>query len=155
MSDAPRSVKPAQQARGPQALRARTAAAPGPLGQLNEYIRGTVAARMEAAAPGEAWDPDELISARRFRRAWDRGRTLDQVEQAMARKPASAGPLNSHALVLRSLEVMRELSPDYLRRFLVHVESLQWLDQAAEQAAREQPKPGKATKTAARRSKKK
>jgi hypothetical protein len=116
----------------------------GPLAQLNEYIRGTMLARMEAAAaPGEALDPDELMSARRFRRAWDRGRTLDRVEQALARKPASAGPINSHALVLRSLALMRELSPDYLRRFLVHVESLQWLDQALEQTPREQPKPAK------------
>jgi hypothetical protein len=32
---------------------------------------------------------------------------------------------------------MRELSPDYLRRFLVHVESLQWLDQATEKQAKQ------------------
>jgi hypothetical protein len=151
MNQPPRN---AQSARVPQAARPRSAAA-GPLAQLTESIRASVAARMEAAAPGESWDPDELINARRFRRAWDRGRTLDQVEQALARKPASAGPINSHALVLRSLEVMRELSPDYLRRFLVHVETLQWLDQAVETTPREQPKPGKPAKPASRRGKKK
>jgi len=142
---------PAQPA--PAALAARGAGHAGraPLAQLNDYIRGAVAARVEAAPPGEAQDQDELASARRFRRAWDRGRTLDQVEQALARRPASAGPLNSHMLVLRSLALMREISPDYLRRFLVHVETLQWLDQAGEKIPRDQARQ---TKTPVRRRKK-
>lgn len=109
---------------------ARTEPAPSALAQLNQSIRAANAARL-AAAPGEpAQDPDELASARRFRAAWDSGRTLDQVEQAIARRPAQAGPLNSHMLVLQSLAMMRELSTDYLRHFLVHVETLQWLEQA-------------------------
>lgn len=112
-----------------------------PLAALNQYIRESVAARAEPALPGEAQDPDELPSARRFHRAWNRGRTLDQVEQALARRPSNAGPLNSHALVLQSLDLMRALSPDYLRRFVVHVESLQWLESTGTPAARE---PGKA-----------
>jgi len=114
-----------------------------PLAALNRYIRETVAARAEPALPGEAQDPDELPNARRFRRAWNRGRTLDQVAQALARKPSNAGPLNSHALVLQSLDLMRALSPDYLRRFLVHVETLQWLDHTGAQAVRETGKPAK------------
>jgi Protein of unknown function (DUF2894) len=57
------------------------------------------------------------------------------VEQALARKPAQAGPLNSHVLVLQALELMRELSPDYLRHFLAHVESLQWLERSRDVAA--------------------
>lgn len=114
-----------------------------PLAALNRYIRETVAARAEPALPGETQDPDELLNARRFHRAWNRGRTLDQVEQALARKPSNAGPLNSHALVLQSLDLMRALSPDYLRRFVVHVEALQWLDQASAQSARETAKPAK------------
>lgn len=109
---------------------ARTRPGPSPLAQMNQAIRAANAARL-ATAPGEpAQDPDELASARRFRAAWDSGRTLDQVEQAMARRPAQAGPLNSHMLVLQSLAMMRELSTDYLRHFLVHVETLQWLEQA-------------------------
>jgi hypothetical protein len=126
---------------------------PALLAQLNQYIRGTVAARAELAAPGERPEPDELASARRFRRAWDRGRTLDQVQQALARRPASAGPLNSHMLVLRSLDMLRELSPDYLRRFLRHVEALQWLEQAAQRLPHEAGKAGKQGKPAARRPK--
>ncbi|HSW05521.1 DUF2894 domain-containing protein, partial [Aquabacterium sp.] len=36
----------------------------------------------------------------------------------------------SHALVLRSLTLMRELSPDYLSRFMSHIDALLWLEQA-------------------------
>lgn len=110
------------------------AAGSEPLVQLNRSIRS--ARPPDAAAlPGESQQPDELASVRRFRRAWSASRSQQQVAQAALRKPANAGPLNSHALVLDSLELMRELSPDYLRRFLLHVESLQWLEQAREQAA--------------------
>ena len=106
-----------------------------PLAQLNAYIRERVVARTLALLPGETADGDELPSVRRFRRAWTRVRAQDQVEQAVARRPAQPGPLNSHALVLQSLARMRELSPEYLRRFVEHVETLQWLEQAAPQTA--------------------
>jgi hypothetical protein len=108
-----------------------------PLMELNQYVRSVTTARQ--SSPGEA-APDELASARRFRRSWESGRTLDRLEQALARTPANAGPLNSHALVLRSLEALRDLSPDYLRRLLVQVESLQWLEKAREKYPREQAK---------------
>jgi hypothetical protein len=52
------------------------------------------------------------------------------VVQATHRAPENAGPLNSHMLVLRTLGLMRELSPHYLRRFLSHTETLLWLEQA-------------------------
>jgi Protein of unknown function (DUF2894) len=32
--------------------------------------------------------------------------------------------------VLRSLTLMRELSPDYLSRFMSHIDALLWLEQA-------------------------
>jgi hypothetical protein len=133
LADAPDVVPEA-----PPAARAKAAASP--LAQLNQAIRAANAARL-ATAPGEpAQDPDELASARRFRAAWASGRTLDQVEQAIARRPAQAGPLNSHMLVLQSLAMMRELSTDYLRHFLVHVETLQWLEQAGSGEAKAAPK---------------
>lgn len=114
------------------------------LAQLNRSIRSARPADV-AALPGESQQPDELASVRRFRRAWSASRSQQQLAQAALRKPANAGPLNSHALVLDSLELMRELSPDYLRRFLLHVESLQWLEQARGQAASQRAAPaGKA-----------
>lgn len=117
-----------------------------PLAQLNRSIRSGARAD-PGAARGETQPPDELASVRRFRRAWSATRSQQQVAQAALRKPANAGPLNSHALVLDSLALMRELSPDYLRRFLLHVEALQWLEQAREQFAPPRPAPAaKATR---------
>lgn len=141
-------------ASSPPAARAgarSVAAGAAPLAQLNEYIRTATAARRPPAAPGEPQDGHELASVRRFRQARARSRALDQVERAAARRPQNAGPLNSHALVLQSLDLMRELSPDYLRRFLVNMESLQWLDQARERLARADASQAKPA-TPARRS---
>lgn len=117
-----------------------------PLAQLNEYIR--TAASAAPGTEGERPEENELASVRRFRLAWSSSRTQDQVEQAATRKPANAGPLNSHVLVLQSLALMQELSPDYLRRFLVQVESLQWLQEAREKYPRKAPQQGKANKAA-------
>ena len=83
----------------------------------------------------------EMKSVRRFRDAWSRMSAQQQVTQAVGLGPDQAGPLNSHMLVLRSLELMRSLSPDYLRRFLSHVDSLQWLDLANTQYQTKAAKP--------------
>jgi hypothetical protein len=116
--------------------------------QLNAYIRNATSAR--ATETDEERDGDQLQSARRFRKAWYQARTEDQVLQAVARRPANAGPLNSHALVLQSLALMQELSTDYLRRFVTQIESLQWLEEAARQYPPAQAKQGKAAKPARR-----
>lgn len=120
---------------GVRRLAARAAQPAGcePLAQLNAWLREASPSLREAQATGEPARRDELASVRRFRRTWTSQRSLERVEQAVARKPANAGPLNSHALVLQSLAVMRALSPDYLRRFLAQVESLQWLERAKQQ----------------------
>jgi hypothetical protein len=97
------------------------------------------------AVPGR----EELSSVRRFRQVWARGRSQDQLAQARARQPINAGPLNSHALVLQSLALMQELSDDYLRHFLAHVQSLQWLE-----SLRDAPVPASARPAQRHRSKK-
>lgn len=118
-----------------------------PLAELNRYLaearRAAVragdaasgvrdAGAAEAAAAG-----DELLSARRFRETWSRMAAEEQVLRAVVRGPENAGPLNSHQLVLRTLALMRDLSPDYLRRFLAQADALLWLEQAqARPAAR-------------------
>jgi hypothetical protein len=118
-----------------------------PLAELNRYLAearraavragdaasgGRDAGGAEAAAAG-----DELLSARRFRETWSRMAAEEQVLRAVVRGPENAGPLNSHQLVLRTLALMRELSPDYLRRFLAQADALLWLEQAqARPAAR-------------------
>ena len=42
----------------------------------------------------------------------------------MASGPQNAGPINPHMLVLRALGLLREISPDYLNRFMVHLDTL-------------------------------
>lgn len=115
---------------------------PSPLGELNRALHE---ARPQAdLVPGR----EELASARRFRAAWDAQRALENLELALAHKPRRAGPLNSHALILQSLELMRALSPRYLRQFVLHVETLQWLAATGEPPAAQAPKAKKAAKSA-------
>lgn len=111
------------------------------LAQLAQSARAARAALR--AAEGEDGEPDELASVRRFRRTWTSLRIQDQVDAAVARKPTNAGPLNSHVLMLQTLDLMRELSPAYLERFLAQVETLQWLEKAAETKPDSQGKPAK------------
>lgn len=63
-----------------------------------------------------------------FRQQLGKIRVQKQVTQAIAQAPQNAGPINSHMLVLRSLGLMRDLSPDYLNRFMGYVECLWVLD---------------------------
>ena len=72
----------------------------------------------------------ELKSVRQFRSTWSRLSAQKQVSQALGQAPKNAGPINSHMLVLRSLGLMRSISPDYLNRFMVHVDTLLCLDEA-------------------------
>jgi hypothetical protein len=103
------------------------------LALLNEHIResagdaGAQATRLGAPLQDQAGDG--LRSAGRFRESWGRMRAQEDVEQAISRRPGEAGPLNSHNLVVSTLVLMRELSPDYLRRFLATADALLWLEQ--------------------------
>ena len=63
-----------------------------------------------------------------FRQQLGKINVQKQVTQAIAQAPQNAGPINSHMLVLRSLSLMRDLSPDYLNRFMGYVDTLLFLD---------------------------
>ena len=102
-----------------------------PLVQLNQYIRSATGDGSVGALGGDGDANSDMRSVRRFRETWRRMSAEHQVRQAVVRGPDNAGPLNSHRLVLQSLAVMRSLSPDYLRRFMAHVDSLMWLEQAS------------------------
>jgi hypothetical protein len=84
----------------------------------------------------------ELKSVQRFRNTWSKLSANKQVTHALDQGPKNAGPINSHMLMLRSLTLMRDISPDYLTRFVSYVDTLLCLDQADKQI---QPQ----TKTAA------
>ena len=74
--------------------------------------------------------PAELKALRYFRGTWSQLSVDRQMAQSWARVPENAGPLNSQLLVLRSLKLMRDVSPAYLKRFMSYVDALLWLDQA-------------------------
>lgn len=66
-----------------------------------------------------------------FRQQLGKMSVQKQVTQAISQAPQNAGPINSHMLVLRSLGLMRDLSPDYLNRFMGYVDTLLFLDAPA------------------------
>jgi len=107
----------------PRVAEAAPAAVPqrGPLGELVDHIA------RHAPAPSDG----ELKTLKEFRRTWSRLNTDQRLTRSLAKVPENAGPLNSHHLVHRSLLLMRELSPEYLERFMAHVDALLWLEQAA------------------------
>ncbi|AOS78256.1 MULTISPECIES: DUF2894 domain-containing protein [Hydrogenophaga] len=93
------------------------------LAQLNRHI-ADVTGQPQAART-------ELRSAQAFRDTWERLHAEDEVHQALQRGPENPGPLNPHRLVLRTLGLLSELSPEYLRRFMAHADALLWLDEAS------------------------
>lgn len=134
------SGAPESASRWSRAAAASVPAASTPLSELNRYIQGRV--REEGAQAGAgagagtgAASLAEMKSVRRFSEVWSRIAAEEQVSQALGRGPENAGPLNSHRLVLRSLALMRTLSPAYLQRFLAQADALLWLEQANQKVA--------------------
>ena len=84
-------------------------------------------------------DKDALRSARRFRDHWARQAIDRAIARALQEAPENAGPLNSHLLVIRTLNTLGEIAPDYLNRFVSYVDTLLWLEHAA---AEKVQKPG-------------
>ena len=93
-----------------------------------------------AGRPETAGGRSELKSVRQFRNTWSKLSADKQLKQALDQAPKNAGPINSHMLVLRSLALMREVSPDYLNRFVSYADTLLCLEQAA--LERSLSKPG-------------
>lgn len=71
----------------------------------------------------------EMKSVTYFRNTWSRLNTSKQVAKAIDQAPRNAGPINSHGLVLKSLALMRDVSPDYLNRFVTYMDALLILHQ--------------------------
>lgn len=98
---------------------------------------------------GNTGSRPELKTIRNFRNTWSKLSADKQVAQALEQAPANAGPINSHMLVLRSLALMRDISPDYLNRFMSYADTLLSLDQG------EKEKPASPKKNSATRASKK
>jgi len=93
--------------------------------QLEQHSPQTTDARLERNAGSRS----ELKTIRNFRNTWAKLSVDKQVAQALEQAPKNAGPINSHMLVLRSLALMRDISPDYLNRFISYADTLLCLDQ--------------------------
>ncbi|KWT98757.1 MULTISPECIES: DUF2894 domain-containing protein [unclassified Variovorax] len=104
---------------------------PGPLAGLLDHIaRHAVEPAAGDPAAGLSAAPRDLKTLGYFRSTWSRLSADRRLTQSLAAVPENAGPLNSHQLVHRALTLMRELSPEYLHRFMSHVDALLWLDRA-------------------------
>jgi hypothetical protein len=105
-----------------------TAAQPG------QPHRGALAALVDHVARHASSHRDgpaqELKTLGYFRSTWSRLSADRRLTQSRALVPENAGPLNSHRLVHRSMTLMRELSPEYLHRFMSYIDALQWVDRA-------------------------
>ncbi len=111
------------------------------LSELTRYLATHTAVNEggeNVAAPANP----ELKSVRQFRNTWSKLSANKQLAQALDTAPKNAGPINSHMLVLRSLALMREISPDYLNRFMSYADTLLCLDLGAA----EEPSDSKAAK---------
>ena len=96
--------------------------------------------RSDARADNQSGAPSELKSVKYFRNTWSKLSVDQQVKKSMQQAPQNAGPINSHMVSLRSLTLMRDISPDYLNRFMTYVDSLSCLDQADKKPPAPQPK---------------
>ncbi|MET3496664.1 DUF2894 domain-containing protein [Variovorax boronicumulans] len=96
----------------------------GELAELVDHLALHAASRKDGTAA------NELKSLDYFRNTWSRLSAERRLTQSFAKVPQNAGPLNSHNLVHQALVLMRELSPEYLNRFVSHVDALLWIEQA-------------------------
>ncbi|MBC7684227.1 MAG: DUF2894 domain-containing protein [Bdellovibrionales bacterium] len=90
----------------------------------------------------------ELKIVRESRATWARMSVDKQLALAMKQAPKNAGPINSHMLVLRSLAMMQEISPDYLSCMVSYVDTLLTLDPGEKDVPvkRKKAPPAKAAK---------
>ena len=93
-----------------------------------------------AVPPGP---PAELKALSQFRQGWVRLYVAQQLHRSKRQAPENAGPLHSQGLVLRALQQLQSISPDYLERLVPHLESLIWLERAPAAAPPRASDPGR------------
>ena len=117
-----------------------------PLALLNRDLAARAQAEADHVRTSESTSTSEMKSVRQFSEVWSKISADQQVTQALHKAPENAGPLNSHKLMLRSLGLMRTLSPDYLRRFMAQMDALLWLEQTNADLARPAPRAPRTSK---------
>jgi len=76
---------------------------------------------------------NDLSIMRQFRQSQVKHLSERQLTRTIEEGPEDAGPLNSQALIIRSLTIMQELSPSYINRFVSYIDTLLWLEQAGKE----------------------
>lgn len=130
---------PTEEAADPPAL-----AAGNPLAELLAYIAehtvalptpnlvsAVIESTPQSSTEGFPAAAPELKSVAYFRSTWSKLLTEQQLTQTLAKAPENAGPMNSQHLVLRSLQRMRDLSPEYLQGFMSYIDTLVWLEHSS------------------------
>lgn len=84
-----------------------------------------------ASAPPPPPRQRELSALRQLRHQRQAHRARQRIDDAITQTPSDAGPLNSHRLVTRSIETLRELSPAYLEHFVNYLDTLMSLEKLA------------------------
>jgi hypothetical protein len=103
---------------------------PSPLGVLLRQFEQHAPDRLVALPVKLSGLRPELKTVRSSRNTWSKMSASRHLTRALEQAPKNAGPINSHMLVLRSLALMRTISPDYLNRFMSYADTLLSLDQA-------------------------
>lgn len=101
----------------------------GALGELAAALAERAVSRGGDAHGEDATTLPAERAVHEFRRIWSRVRVESQLKQSLEQVPENAGPLNSGALVHRSIALMQELSPGYLQHFLAYVDALSCMEQ--------------------------
>lgn len=106
---------------------------PGALVELLDHIALSTTTRNQILAAHSVTPPSSsyptLETLAEFKKIWSTVRADSQLRQSLEQVPENAGPLNSGALVHRSIGLMRELSPGYLQQFLSYIDALSWVEQ--------------------------
>ena len=125
----------------PQRTKGSRSPAPTP-SPLAVLLQDMAPSKLPAATPIDSHTLSthrESPRVRQFRQQLRQISVQKRVSSAIAQAPQNAGPINSHMLVLRALGLMRDISPDYLNRFMTHVDTLLCL----QHAEHKRPSPAK------------
>lgn len=94
-------------------------------------VSAVIDSKPQSATEGLPAVAPELKSVTYFRSTWSKLLTEQQLTQTLAKAPENAGPMNAQHLVLRTLQRMRDLSPDYLQGFMSYIDTLIWLEHSS------------------------
>jgi len=84
----------------------------------------------------------EPKSIRLYRESWVKRSSDSLITKSINDGPETPGPLNPQGLVIRYLASMRDLSPEYVNRYISYIETLLWLEQASDSFKPGKPKKG-------------